>query len=95
MIFQFEAKLKYKNLSDVFIILDNLVSILKKLAIIDKKLIEDLTIDRVINITKLTLLFICLFLRLVLKQNALKVSKKFVIFLICEIIQSMIIFPIK
>ena len=69
MILRFAAKLGYESLLNAFILLDNLTSALKDPPIIDKKLIEDLELGRMVEVKKPTPPFICSSLVLVPKHD--------------------------
>ena len=63
------TELGYEGPLDAFILSDNLTSALKDPPIIDKKLTEDLVLGRVVEVEKLTPLFICSPLDLVPKYD--------------------------
>ena len=69
MILRFGAELGYESLLNAFILSDNLASALKDPPRINKKLIEDLALSRVVEVKKHTVLFICLPLGLVPKND--------------------------
>ncbi len=68
-ILRFPVKLGYKSPLNAFILLDNLTSALKDPPIIDKKLIKDLALGRVVEVEKPTPPFICSPLGLVPKHD--------------------------
>lgn len=69
MILYFGAELEYQGPYDAYILLKNLASALEDMAIIDKKLIKDLALSKVVEVVKPISLFICFLLELVSKHD--------------------------